>query len=353
MNYINPQKLANDYMKVRALSKDGRVALVASRHSGAHYVMRKLQGNDLFVYHTISNLCVPGIPKPLFYSETEGGYVIIEEYIEGYTLSYYIQKFGPLHKDVVFNYIVQLCDILTPLHKNMPAIIHRDIKPSNVLLSNTGEIYLLDFDAATYYTPLKDGDTVLLGTHGYAAPEQYGFNASDPRTDIYALGKLAMTLMNGGPCESTTYTGAYNLIFRRCTNMDPNNRFANASELKRALLKNKNNPGGFKMPGYRSGNKAIAVCASIAYAFIPFFGILNLLDKDYKNFFFGITFFIASIIVSMAVFNYRDYLSKLPGANSSSPGVRTISRLFYVAALVVIIVLAFGFAADSLGLLNR
>ena len=124
------------------------------------------------------------------------------------------------------------------------------------------------------------------------------------------------------------------------------------AELKDAL-KNKNNPGGFKIPGYRSGNKVIALCASIAYAFIPFFGILNLLDKNYNNFFFGITFFIASIIISLAVFNYRDYLSKLPGANSTSPVVRTISRLLYIAALVVLIVLAFGFAADSLGLLNR
>ena len=327
--------------------------LVASRQTGAHYIKRTLHGNDLFVYHTISNLCVPGIPKPLFYSETEGGYVIIEEYIEGYTLNYYIQKFGPLHKDTVFNYIIQLCDILAPLHNNMPAIIHRDIKPSNVLLSNTGQIYLLDFDAATYYLPSKDTDTVLLGTQGYAAPEQYGFNASDPRTDVYALGKLAMTLLSGEPCESTTYAGAYNLIFRRCTNMDPNNRYTDAVDLKRTLLKNKNNPVGFKIPGYRSGNKAIAVFASISYALIPFFGILNLLDKNYKNFFFGIIFFITSILVSMAVFNYRDYLSKLPGANSTSPGARTISRLFYVAVLVVLIVLAFGFAADSLGLLNN
>ena len=353
MNYINPQKLSNDYMKVRALSKDGRVMLVASRHTGAHYVMRKLQGNDLFVYHTISNLCVPGIPKPLFYSEAEGGYVIIEEYIEGYTLSYYIQKFGPLHKDAVFDYIIQLCDILTPLHKNMPAIIHRDIKPSNVLLSNTGQIYLLDFDAATYYLPSKDSDTVLLGTHGYAAPEQYGFNASDPRTDIYALGKLAMTLMTGEQRESTTYTGPYSLILRRCTNMDPKNRYASASELRRVLLKNKNNHRGFKIPGYRSGNKVIAVFASIAYAFIPFFSILNLLDNDVKNFFLGIGFSILAIIISMAFFNYRDYLSKLPGTNSPSPGVRAIAKLFYIAALVVIIVLVFGFTADFLGLLKN
>ena len=50
--------------------------------------------------------------------------------------------------------------------------------------------FLLDFNAAKFFSTSTTEDTVLLGTKGYAAPEQYGFGASTPKTDIYAVGIL-------------------------------------------------------------------------------------------------------------------------------------------------------------------
>ena len=352
MQYIDPQKLDQEYNAIRGLNHDGSVVLISSRNTGEFFVKRKLDGNDLFVYHTLSELHIPGIPMPLFFSETKDGYIIIEEYIDGYPLSHFLQEYGPINKQDVFNYLTQLCDILTPLHRNTPAIIHRDIKPSNVLLSKTGQVYLLDFDAATYYHPSKDYDTVLLGTHGYAAPEQYGFNASDTRTDIYALGRLAMTLLTGEACESTNYSGPYAIVLKRCTNMDPRNRYSDAAKLKRALLNNKNNPNGLKIPGYRSGNTLLAIGASIAYAFIPFFSVINLIDKDINNFLFGILFSIALIFASMVTFNYRDYLSKFPGTNSSLPIIRLVTRLFYIVVFLVLITVIFYIISSALGILE-
>lgn len=89
---------------------------------------------------------------------------------------------------------MQICKILMELHGMNPPIIHRDIKPANVMIMPEGVVKLLDFSVAKAENITKKRDTVLLGTSGFAAPEQYGFSASTPQTDIYVMGVL-MNLM--------------------------------------------------------------------------------------------------------------------------------------------------------------
>ncbi len=110
------------------------------------------------------------------------------------------------------------------LEKN---IIHRDIKPSNMILQGD-RIRLIDFDAARIFKPGQETDTKLLGTKGYAPPEQFGSGQTDSRSDIYALG-VTMKILLGGNCGGLTD------ILDRCTELDPKNRFQNVAELKDAL----------------------------------------------------------------------------------------------------------------------
>lgn len=83
------------------------------------------------------------------------------------------------------------------MHSYYLPIIHRDIKPSNVIVTNDGIVKLLDMNAAKYYKGNAEEDTHLIGTVGYAAPEQYGFGESSVQTDIYALGVLLNYLIVG------------------------------------------------------------------------------------------------------------------------------------------------------------
>jgi serine/threonine protein kinase len=92
----------------------------------------------------------------------------------------------------------QLCECLDSLHKLNPPIIHRDIKPENIIYHNN-KVTLLDFGIARFLDSKKSKDTLILGSVGYAAPEQFGFQQSNPQTDIYALGKLMNYLLNGFP----------------------------------------------------------------------------------------------------------------------------------------------------------
>ena len=67
---------------------------------------------------------------------------------------------------------------------------------SNVILQG-GEAVLVDFDASRIMKPELHSDTVILGTTGYAAPEQFGLSQTDGRADIYSLGVLLNVMLTG------------------------------------------------------------------------------------------------------------------------------------------------------------
>ena len=79
-----------------------------------------------------------------------------------------------------------------------------DIKPTNIMLQGDFKkgqgivsVYLIDFNTARVFDAERNRDTELIGTRGFAAPEQYGFSQSDARTDIYGLGVLLNYMLCG------------------------------------------------------------------------------------------------------------------------------------------------------------
>ena len=145
----------------------------------------------------------PNLPTIVDVIEKEGILLIVMDYIEGLSLEDLVQEYGPQDEKVVTEWAKQLCDVLDYLHTQNPPIIYRDMKPSNVMRKPDGTLVLIDFGAAREYNPENMKDTVLLGTRGYAAPEQYRTNGqSDARTDIYSLGVTVFRLLTGvGPEE--------------------------------------------------------------------------------------------------------------------------------------------------------
>lgn len=127
-----------------------------------------------------------------------------------------------------------LCNILEALHSMTPPIIHRDIKPSNIIITSYNYAMLLDFNAAKQFSGQNESDTVLIGTPGYAAPEQYGFGSSSPKTDIYSLGIVLREMLGSiTPVpDIAPILHRLNLIAERCTQMTPAARYQSVVELK-------------------------------------------------------------------------------------------------------------------------
>lgn len=195
-------------------------------------------------YSILSRLEHPLLPKVYDHYELAGQKVLIEEYIEGAKLSDVISRNGHLPLFTALSITLQLCAVVEFLHNQRPnPVIHRDIKPDNIIFQPNGQIKLIDFGAARNFDSVKSRDTVLIGTVGYAPPEQFGFGQTDCRADIYAIGKTLTHMLTGIAPER----GETNIpqsdkippqlikIIKKATEFDPGHRYGSVKELSEAI----------------------------------------------------------------------------------------------------------------------
>ena len=209
-------------------SENGMVHLVREKETEKFFVRKVMKGHHP-VYLTLQDCPHPCLPKIYEVIITEETTTIIEEYIEGRSLGG-INLSGKQFTGVVRD----LCLVLEFLHGK--GIIHRDIKPSNIIYTESGHICLIDFDAAREPKENREQDTRLLGTRGYAPPEQYGFSQTDVRTDIYSLGVTLEQILQDGFQRLR-----YKRRLRKCTELDPNKRYQSIRQVKRAFFHTERN----------------------------------------------------------------------------------------------------------------
>ena len=199
-------------------SEKSKIYLVFDTKNRRMLVEKHLLGN-LPIYERLLELPHPYLPKlyEVRYGPEET--VIVEEYIEGRSVA----EAHPTEKQLR-KWLLELCEVLSHLHRNQ--IVHRDIKPSNLLIGADGHIRLIDFDAAREEKPQAESDTRLIGTRGYAPPEQYGFAQTDGRADIYALGVTFQELLG-----KETKKRRWRHILKRCTALEPKRRYRYAWQI--------------------------------------------------------------------------------------------------------------------------
>ena len=194
--------MSEKYTVIMHLGRHSNVALLRDTSSGFLVVRRIVNAKQAEVYQTLRSLMDPHIPLIHSISEVENGqYEILEEYIQGRTLGEILEDQVCLQEPTAAAYVIQLCDVLEKIHK--AGLIHRDIKPSNILITPDERLYLIDFDIARTRKEGRDADTEILGTQGFAAPEQFGFHQTDVQADIYAkinITQLTLSLAKEG-CE--------------------------------------------------------------------------------------------------------------------------------------------------------
>lgn len=206
------------------------IALVKDVETGTVAVRKKLRAELLGVYERLKSVEQANLPRVYETEEYEGECFAYYEYIEGETLEDIVHE-GKYTIAQAEEWMEQLCAAMGALHAMQPCVVHRDIKPENIIISNEGVLKLIDLGAARLFKDGKPCDTEQIGTRGYAAPEQYGFNQSDARTDIYAAGTVLHVLM----ARFGEGAKAYNAVAARCTQLEPQNRYQSAKAMKTAL----------------------------------------------------------------------------------------------------------------------
>ena len=213
-----------EYEEIKLLkqSEKSTVHLVHKKGEEQVFIRKVLKGQH-HIYLTLQSCRHPYLPKLYEVIIADDSTTVIEEYIEGQSLGN-----AELSEKQLLSAVKELCSVLEFLHGK--DIIHRDVKPSNIILAKDGHIRLIDFDASRMPKDDLEQDTRLLGTRGYAPPEQYGFAQTDARADIYAFG-ITMKQLLGDKAQKP----CYRRIIQKCINLDPDKRFQSAKQVKRAF----------------------------------------------------------------------------------------------------------------------
>jgi serine/threonine protein kinase/tetratricopeptide (TPR) repeat protein len=188
---------------------------------------------------------------------------LVMEYIPGRTLSDLVGQ-GSLSETQVVGFAKQIVSALEEAHEN--GVVHRDLKPGNVVVRPNGQVKVLDFGLAKLFQPLREtaiadelsGTMACAGTVPYMAPEQLRGQATDPRTDLYAVGAVIYEMATGkrpfrkkfateliaeiltqaprpprqrNPQIST----ALEQVILKCLEKDPKNRYQSARDLSTTL----------------------------------------------------------------------------------------------------------------------
>ena len=222
----------NEYTCVHILKQDDRKKVSILRHKTRcmPYVFRCYEGSAE-VYRKLLPLSCPHLPQIMEVAELDGKTAVLEEYVQGDTLHFLLEG-GNLSAKKAKDIMIQLCRGLSVLHSL--GAVHRDIKPENVILRGN-EVVLIDFDASRIFKAEQAEDTVILGTVGFAAPEQYGMSQSDERADIYSMGVLLNVMLTGKHPSKELAPGRMGRIVSRCTMINPKERYKNVKSLMEAL----------------------------------------------------------------------------------------------------------------------
>lgn len=225
--------LKSEYSLIRVLKNTKDKTITVFRHNtlGKSVVCKKFKGNA-DVYKRLKRYACPNLPEVYDVFENGTEITVLEEYIDGVTVGDILS--GGLYTESGVRTVIKgVCSALSVLHS--VGIIHRDIKPENIMITNEGNVKVIDFDAARIFKQGKSADTRVMGTVGYAAPEQFGLAQSDERTDVFSVGVLMNVMLTGEHPGKRMYNGRLSRVISKAICVDPDKRYASVQELKKYL----------------------------------------------------------------------------------------------------------------------
>jgi serine/threonine protein kinase len=229
----------------RATGREVAVKVLSLRDTGGDWKRFDLFEREVAVLKTLDH---PGIPRYVdsYASEPTGDYFLVMELVNGHPLSRRIAQQQRLDGATLRDVLGQALGILEYLHGLSPPVIHRDIKPANLLLDVTGRLHLVDFGGVRKASQVE-GNTTVIGTFGYMAPEQL-HGESRPASDLYSLGATIVALHAGAEADRLPHDGlsididalalppALAPALRRMLEPDPKQRVRSVAEVRRLLL---------------------------------------------------------------------------------------------------------------------
>jgi serine/threonine protein kinase len=192
---INLKKLAFNW----CLIKEGKSAALDDHFN------REMKDRLLWQKEVLETICGEvQTPKVIDYFERDGSSFLVIEYIEGENLGKIIfdRLNGTTWREMENQVKIQLLvwyqealDIVNEIHKK--GFVHRDITDSNFLVLTDGSVCIIDFELSFNLESKLPNPPFVLGSYGYAAPEQLNYAIPHQKEDVYSMGALLCYLLSG------------------------------------------------------------------------------------------------------------------------------------------------------------
>lgn len=346
---LKDEFLLSSYQEVRALDEQNppKTWLVMHTFSGKLFVKKQLEEHARIMCQKrqeIKNTHVIPVEQVL---SGEDGYYAIEPYISGRTLEEVLSEHKRLNDEWAVYYCLQILDGLEAIHR--VGIVHRDITPANILVSVDQVIKITDFGISRVREEEKIKDTTILGTYGYAAPEQFGFRQTDARSDLYAVGAILYKMLFGMlPNEGGYHARNDELgrIIQKAMRMDPNDRYQSAREMakdlqvlykKRQVNKNDKrqfdnaDSGNLHIPGFRTGKVWKKIVASIGYFLMLILPISYMVDIYNHEMYYFFRNFVACLLMfwlfPLLIVDVGYWTKRLPFVRALPKELRIVFRV--------------------------
>ncbi|WP_109029176.1 serine/threonine-protein kinase [Streptomyces rubrogriseus] len=169
------------------------VAAKVLQQRDAHSLLRFVREQALRIDH-------PHVLAPASWAADDDQVLFTMDLVTGGSLVHLVGDYGPLPPELVCTLLDQLLSGLAAVHGE--GVVHRDIKPANLLLEATGtgrpRLRLSDFGIAMRLgEPRLTETNLVVGTPGYLAPEQMMGAEPDFPSDLFAVGLVALYLLEG------------------------------------------------------------------------------------------------------------------------------------------------------------
>lgn len=258
--------IGNKYMLIESIGKGGfgEVYLSVDIHLGKEWAVKRLLCQDDNAIHEavmMRELDFQTLPRIVDFIKEEDGLYIVMDYLKGKSLGGLLRSGKKFNQQEVLEIGIRLAETLEYLHGRNPPVLYQDMKPDNILLTDEGQIKLIDFGVAAWMQE-SYGSKIHGGTRGYAAPEQYS-GVCDQTTDIYGLGRT-LKILSGGQGAS-----GFRRIIRRCTRKRKEQRYQSTEKVHECLEKiYENKRQNQKMIVWILGGLGILLAAGLVFMFI-------------------------------------------------------------------------------------
>ncbi len=235
------------------LDRPVALKVMDARYAGDRQFLTRFQREA----RAIARLKNPGLVAIYDQGGDAGHPFLVMELVEGGTLRELLRERGPMPPHAVVAVLRPVLGGLGEAHR--AGLVHRDIKPENVLISDDGEVKLVDFGLVRAIAEAGiTATSVILGTASYLSPEQVVGSPIGPRSDVYSTGVMAFELLTGTtpfrgdtaltvaqqrldrdvPAPSSVIDGVppqFDAFIARATARNPQDRFPDASAMAAEL----------------------------------------------------------------------------------------------------------------------